>query len=116
MNTRRLADLSIRSKLFLTYFALVLFFLFLSLGLSSVLVMQQNRVQVLRSAGHVFGQTRAYIQDKIESVRTLLYFLTSSQAIQDLFERRPEYYQEEIGRWPIDAQAFEKLSYVTEFR
>ena len=94
---------------------LVLFFLCLYLVINSVLVVNENKKQVLRSAEHVFGQTRAYLQYKTESVRNLLYFLTSNTDVQELFERRARYYQENIGRWPIDSQTFEKMSYLTTF-
>ena len=115
LTPRRLADLGIREKLFVSFFFLVLFFLCLYLVINSVLVVKESRKEMLRSAEHVFGQTRAYLQYKTESVRNLLYFLTSNPAVQELFERRPQYYREAIGRWPIDSQSFEKLSYLTTF-
>ncbi len=86
--SRRISDLGIRQKLFISYFMLVLFFLCLYLVINSVLVVNENKKQVLRSADHVFGQTRAYLQYKTESVRNLLYFLTSNSVVQELFERR----------------------------
>jgi two-component system sensor histidine kinase YesM len=113
--TRRVSDLGIRQKLFISYFILVLFFLCLYLVINTVLVVNENKRQVLRSAEHVFGQTRAYLQYKTESVRNLLYFLTSNSVVQELFERRARYYRENIGRWPIDSQSFEKMSYLTTF-
>lgn len=113
--SRRISDLGIRQKLFISYFMLVLFFLCLYLVINSVLVVNENKKQVLRSAEHVFGQTRAYLQYKTESVRNLLYFLTSNSVVQELFERRAHYYHENIGRWPIDSQTFEKMSYLTTF-
>jgi two-component system sensor histidine kinase YesM len=115
IGSRRISDLGIRQKLFLSYFMLVLFFLCLYLVINSVLVVNENKKQVLRSAEHVFGQTRGYLQYKTESVRNLLYFFTSNSVVQELFERRARYYHENIGRWPIDSQAFEKLSYLTTF-
>jgi len=115
MISRRISDLGIRQKLFISYFMLVLFFLCLYLVINSLLVVNENKKQVLRSAEHVFGQTRAYLQYKTESVRNLLYFLTSNSVVQELFERRAHYYQENIGRWPIDSQTFEKMSYLTTF-
>jgi two-component system sensor histidine kinase YesM len=115
IGSRRISDLGIRQKLFISYFMLVLFFLCLYLVINSVLVVNENKKQVLRSAEHVFGQTRDYLQYKTESVRNLLYFLTSNTTVQELFERRARYYHENIGRWPIDSQAFEKLSYLTTF-
>ena len=115
MISRRISDLGIRQKLFISYFMLVLFFLCLYLVINSVLVVNENKKQVLRSAEHVFGQTRAYLEYKTESVRNLLYFLTSNSVVQELFERRARYYHENIGRWPIDSQTFEKMSYLTTF-
>ncbi|MGA2641039.1 MAG: sensor histidine kinase, partial [Spirochaetia bacterium] len=115
MQFRRISDLGIRQKLFISYFILVLFFLCLYLVINTVLVVNENKTQVLRSAERVFGQTRAYLQYKTESVRNLLSVLTSSAAVQELFERRARYYEEDIGRWPIDSQAFEKMSYLTTF-
>jgi two-component system sensor histidine kinase YesM len=115
IGSRRISDLGIRQKLFISYFMLVLFFLCLYLVINSVLVVNENKKQVLRSAEHVFGQTRGYLQYKTESVRNLLYFFTSNSVVQELFERRARYYHENIGRWPIDSQAFEKLSYLTTF-
>ncbi|MGD0728133.1 MAG: sensor histidine kinase [Spirochaetia bacterium] len=115
IGSRRISDLGIRQKLFISYFMLVLFFLCLYLVINTVLVVNENKKQVLRSAEHVFGQTRAYLQYKTESVRNLLYFLTSNSVVQELFERRATYYHENIGRWPIDSQTFEKMSYLTTF-
>jgi two-component system sensor histidine kinase YesM len=115
MRVKKISDLGIRQKLFISYFMLVLFFLCLYLVINTVLVVNENKRQVLRSAEHVFGQTRAYLQYKTESVRNLLYFLTSNSNVQELFERRARYYRDDIGRWPIDSQAFEKMSYLTAF-
>ncbi len=108
---RHIHDLSIRHKLFITYFFLVLFFLCLFLAVNTYLVTKENENQARRSAGHVFSQTKAYLQYKTESVRNLLYLLATDSSVQELLERRTEYYLEEIGRWPIDSQAFEKILY-----
>jgi len=90
-------------------------FLGLFLAANTMLSTNENRSQVLRSASHVFGQTRAYLQYKIESVRNLLYSLATNADLQELFERSQDYYLREIGRWPIDSQSFEKLTYITNF-
>jgi two-component system, sensor histidine kinase YesM len=110
---RRFRDLSIRTKLSVSYFLLVLFFLCLFLAINTGLATRENESQALRSASHVFSQTRAYLQFKTESVRNLLYFVTTNASVQELFERRADYYREEIGRWPIDSQNLEKILYPT---
>jgi two-component system sensor histidine kinase YesM len=106
-------DLSIRHKLFFSYFFLVLFFLCLFLAINTVLATRENEAQALRSARMVFGQTRAYLQDRTESIRNLLYLVATNSSVQELFDRRASYYREEIGRWPIDAQSLEKILYPT---
>jgi two-component system sensor histidine kinase YesM len=108
---RRFRDLSIRYKLLITYILLVLVSLCLFLAVSTYLVTRENAGQARRSAEHVFSQAAAYLQYKTASVRNLLYLLATSSSVQELFERRPEYYLEEIGRWPIDSQAFDKILY-----
>jgi two-component system, sensor histidine kinase YesM len=108
---QRFRDRSIRYKLFLSYFALVLFFLGLFLAINSIVVTRESRDQVLRSAEYLFAQASANLEFKTESVRNLLYALTTNTTVQELFERPTSYYDEDIGRWPIDAQTLEKLVY-----
>ena len=97
-------DLSIRVKLFLTYLLLTLSLLYLFLVAGTYLSTKENEKQVLRSASHVFGQTKAYIEFKTESIRNLLYQIIANEDFKECLERRPEYYREDIGRWPIDSQ------------
>jgi two-component system sensor histidine kinase YesM len=113
MNLHAFRDFSIRRKLFVSYFLFVALSLCLFLAVNTVLSVRQNETQTLRSAEHVFGQTRDYLQFKTESVRNLLYLLGTNQSLQEIFERRSGYYTQEIGRWPIDSQALEKLLYPT---
>jgi len=109
----RFRDLSIRYKLFFSYFLLVLFFLCLFLVINTALATRENEAQAVRSARRVFEQTRAYLQFKTESVGNLLYYLSTNPAVQDLFERRSAYYFKDMGRWPLDSQALDKIFYPT---
>jgi hypothetical protein len=59
MFLRRFHDLSIRHKLFTSFFSLVMFFLCLFLVINTLLATRENESQALRSARRVFGQTRA---------------------------------------------------------
>lgn len=111
----RVGHLSIRDKLFFSFFALILFFLALYLAVNAVVVTRENKSQVLRTAEHVFAQETANLEYRTEAARNLLYELTTNSTLQDLFGRSVEYYKADIGRWPIDYQAFQKLSYLTSF-
>ncbi len=110
---RRFHDLSIRHKLFFSYFLLVLLFLCIFLAVNTVLAARESEHQAERSARRVFEQTRAYLQYKTESIRNLLYVCATNEAVQELFDRRAGYYTADIGRWPIDSQSLEKLLYPT---
>ena len=66
------ADSSIRHKLFLSYFALILFFLALSLAINAALVTRDSKAQVLRSADHILAAPRANLEYRTESIRNLL--------------------------------------------
>ncbi|HVO40320.1 MAG TPA: sensor histidine kinase [Spirochaetia bacterium] len=109
--TFRPRDLSIRHKLFITFFLLVLLFLCVFLLVNTLLSVRENERQALRSARRVFAQTEALLDYKTESVRNLLYLLATNPVVQDLLERRPSYYRQEIGRWPIDSQALGRILY-----
>ena len=62
--SRRFRDLSIRHKLFITYFLLVVVSLCLFLAVSTYLVTKENERQAWRSAKHVFNQQ--YLAGRIE--------------------------------------------------
>jgi two-component system, sensor histidine kinase YesM len=106
-------DLSIRHKLFIAFFFLVLLVLCIFLLVNTFLSIRENEGQALRSARQVFAQTQALLSYKTESVRNLLYLLATNQALQELFERKPSYYRQEIGRWPIDSQSLGRILYST---
>jgi len=110
-SARRFSDRSIRTKLFLSYLALVLFFLGLFLAINALVVTRESREQVRRSAEYVFAQATANLEFRTQSIRRLLQSLSTSANIQELFERPASYYEESIGRWAIDAQTLEKLIY-----
>ncbi len=109
----RLRDLSIRTKLFLSYSALASFLIVLLLAANAVMTTRESERQALRSARQVFEQTRAYVEFKMESAANLLYLLATSGTVQTLLERKAEYYREDIGRWPIDLQALEQVALPT---
>ncbi len=89
----------------------MLFFLCIFLSGTTYLTTKENENQARRSAKQVLSQTAAYLEYKTESVGNLLYLLATNSLIKELLERKADYYLEDIGRWPIDSQSFDKILY-----
>lgn len=95
-------DLSIKFKLFLAFLSLIALPMLLFLFVNTYISSSDNEKQSLYSAHQVLSQTKSFLEFKTESARNALNFIASNDKIQDILERTPDEYEDDIGLWYID--------------
>lgn len=107
--------MSIRNKLFVSYLALIIIPLFMFLFINTFVTERENENDVIFSARKVLNQTRNILEFKTESARNSLNVIALNDTVQELLEKNPEEYSENIGGlWLLDSEKLNKVFFITK--
>lgn len=111
---KNLGDLSIKYKLFLSCFALIITSLCLFLIINSITLSKDHEKQALYTAKQVLDQTKSFLEFKTTSVRNSLDTMALNDTVQEILRKNPQEYYEDIGLWPIDAARLNKVFFAVK--
>jgi len=100
---------SIKYKLFLSYFALIIISLCLFLVINTIVIEQENEKEVIYSARQMLSQTRSFLEFKMQSAVNSLNVITGNETVYELIVKSPELYANNTGLWMLDAASLEKI-------
>ena len=100
---------SIKYKLFLSYFALIIISLCLFLVINTIVIEQENEKEVIYSARQMLSQTRSFLEFKMQSAVNSLNVITGNETVYELIVKSPELYPNNTGLWMLDAASLEKI-------
>ena len=100
---------SIKYKLFLSYFALIIISLCLFLVINTIVIEQENEKEVIYSAQQMLSQTQSFLEFKIQSVVNSLNVITKNETVKQLIAKSSELYVDNPGLWMLDAATLEKI-------
>lgn len=107
-------DLSIKYKLFFSYLALILIPLGMFLIINTFVTEKENEKEVLYSARQVLSQTNSFLQFKTESAVNSLNVIALNDTVQELIQKKPEQYSDNIGLWIVDSIKLDKVFVISK--
>lgn len=111
---KKIGNLSIKYKLFLSCFALIIISLCLFLFINSITLAKEHEKQALYTAKQVLSQTKSFLEFKTTSARNSLDTMALNDTVQELLKKDPREYYDDIGLWPIDAARLNKVFFATK--
>ena len=111
---RRINDLSIRYKLFITYLALITLPTCLFLLINMYYTAHDAEERALYSLRQVLGQTQSFLEFKTESTKNLLDTLVLNDTVQELAVKAQSFYTDNIGFWMDDNGRLTKVFYISQ--
>lgn len=112
---RSLNDLSIRNKLFVSYLALIVVPFSMFLFINTFVTEKENENEMIYSAHKVLNQTKTFLEFKTESARNSLNVVALNDTVQEILEKSPEAYSENIGGlWLLDSGKLNKELFVAK--
>ncbi len=111
---RAYSDLNLRYKLFIQYLLLLAIPLTLFIAVNYKITSKDMEEQTLYSSRQAFEQSRSYIEYKLYIVKTYLNVLSTNGEIQEILDRGPEYYKDNLGVWNFDIEDIHKQFYLTK--
>lgn len=109
---KKINDLSIRYKLFITYLGLLALPICLLLAANLYYSSQVSEQQSKYTVNQVLNQTKAHIDFNTASINTLVNILIQNDTLQDILHKDKAYY-ENIGYWMLDNRNLTKAMYFT---
>lgn len=108
---QRFANLSIRKKLFTSYFLLLVFSSTLFITVNSYITSRDTEKQARYSLEAMLQQTSSFLNYKTSSVRKVIDVMVLHDTIQTLVIKSSAEYRKNIGSWLLDEYFFNQLIY-----
>ncbi len=109
----RLLRLSIRTKLFITFLALVTVPILMLLAANLYFTSKSSEQQARYTMGQVLSQTQSNLEFKTEAINNLLNILALNATLQEMSLKDSRYYENNIGAWMVDNQNLTSALYFT---
>ncbi|CAH1221734.1 hypothetical protein PAECIP111892_05031 [Paenibacillus auburnensis] len=108
---QKFANLSIRKKLFISYFLLLVFSSTLFISVNSYITSRDTEKQARYSLEVMLQQSSSFLNYKTSSVRKVIDVIVLHDTIQTLVNKSDTEYRENIGNWMLDEYFFNQLIY-----
>jgi two-component system sensor histidine kinase YesM len=106
---KKINNLSIRSKLFISYLVLVALPFCIFMTVNIYVTTKEREQETLYSLQQVLNQTKSFLDYKVGSIKTILNFLSLNDVVQDLVKKDADYYLNNVGFWTDDNMQFTKV-------
>lgn len=106
---QQFANLSIRKKLFTSYFLLLAFSSTLFISVNSYITSRDTEQQARYSLEAMLQQSSSFLNYKTGSVRKVVDVMVLHDTIQNLVTKSSAEYRENIGSWLLDEYFFNQL-------
>lgn len=97
-----MSDMSIKTKLFLSYLLLIAVPFLLYMIINSYIVSKDIEDQTIFSAKQMMAQTATYLEAKIDLVNSTMHMLSYNDAVQNLSRKSLKEYQDNLAIWDYD--------------
>ncbi|GAB6991709.1 cache domain-containing sensor histidine kinase [Paenibacillus pini] len=104
-------DLSIKNKLFLSYFALLTATSILIITVNNYVTQRNNEQQALNSLKVVLEQSGSFLNYKTGSIRKIVEMMAIHDTIQSIVTTDTSVYHENIGNWLLNKYMYNQLIY-----
>lgn len=108
----KINDLSIRYKLFISYLVLIALPICLFLIINLYYSSRESEQRALYSLRQVMDQTRSILEFKTESIKNLLDVLAFNSTVEQMVDKSPLEYEDNVGSWMHDSQELSKIFYM----
>lgn len=108
---KKINNLGIRYKLFLTYLLVVTIAFCLFLSINFYFTGRENEKQTLYSLQQVMSQTKSFLEFKVKSVNSVLDVLALNSKVHEIVMKDADVYNDNVGFWIGDDNDIAKTIY-----
>ncbi|MFC5470601.1 sensor histidine kinase [Cohnella suwonensis] len=108
---RPFQDLSIKSKMFVSFLLILTLSSGLFIGVNSYITADDTEKQARYSLEVVLEQSRSFLNYKTSSIRKVVDIMVIHDTIQSMVSKSSDEYRDNIGNWLLDEYFFNQLIY-----